>query len=689
MSHYKKGTVFALLLLCVTLPGQAQEVPRFRVKEERARDYYKRGLAFYNTLRYVAAREFFYKALDIYPYFHLARRYLGDSYYYSGEWDGAIEQWDFLNNLSGAAYPLVASRSDTLRFQLNRYRDAGEHVFFKSYTPLTWRGSTFARPSDLFINGKGELSILSFDSANILNLNSDGTLGSEFTGFIAKRLEGPLAMARDKDRMYICDYKGDRIYVYGDGLTPELEFGGRGREGGKFYGPSGIAVTDRHIFVSDSGNRRIQKFDLQGRYLISFGADDRGVLPQYPAGVAADVSGALYVADRDGGRVLSYDGDGNFIEEIRSEWISAPRGIEIGKDRLIIADEKSGIVFYNFRDRTTEKLTGLKDDRGQPLQFSRPFAVREDKSGVLYIANYISNRIDLVAPRGLFTSNLDVRIQRVDTAPFPNIALFLTVKNRLGLPVEGLRNPDFAVYENDKRVGVIRSDNIVPYNNRTSIVFVRESGRRTSDYGYEWISSIIGPIIRDIRTVDRIRVIRADEQVREVYNGLHRLEILKGIHEGDGTDSPNTGKGLYEAITDLLPEMGSRAVVLLVSGSRYPHAFNQYSLQRIINYARANEVAVHVISFEDETDPEYRLTEIEKYRTLSGETGGLYLSVRDETELAKLYERIRGNKDKRYLITYRTISDKNLRGRFIDVRVRINHPGSTGLADGGYFVPER
>jgi len=681
---------FSLLLFVAVAAGNGQDVPRFRIQETRAREYFKKGLSYFNSMKYVAAREYFYKGLDIYPNFHLARRYLGDAYYYSGEWDGALEQWDFLNELSGNAYPLVQLRSNLLRFQLNRYYDRGEYVFLRSYDARSLGGNHFGRPADLLIDSDGILNILSFGTKNVLRISSGGSIEANWKGFaFINDFNGPLAFGRNRGEIYVCDYSSDSIVVLDEKGYAMRRFGETGSEPGKFRGPSGVAVTENALFVSDSGNRRIQKLDHEGKPILVFGADGRGELPQFPAGIALSPDGTLWVADRDGKRILKYDQDGNFIEEMRSRFLAMPRSVEYGKENLFVADEKNGVLLYNYLQNDWKKLDTLRDANNKPLRFHHPFAVREDSSGTLYVANYGNNRIDVISQRGIVTSNLSLKIQRIDTAPYPQIALFVSVNDRLNEPIHGLGNHDFLVYENDRRIGVIRSNNIVPYNNRTSIVFVKENSVEMKRQGEERVADMIRPVLSTIRTNDTIRVIRIGEQVREVYEGLHRLEIIKNIAGGDSVASPNIGKGLFEGITALLPDLGPRSVVLVVSGKRYPHAFNQYSLQRIIGYAKANHIIIHTISFESETDEDYKREEIEKYRNLAESTGGSYLRAQDETSIKKLYDTIRDRKDDRYLITYRTATDRNIRGRFIDVKVKATHAGTTGIGDGGYFVPEK
>lgn len=609
------------LLLASVLIGSgigAQEIPRFRIKEERAREYFQKGLVFYNSRLYVAAREFFYKSLDVQPYFHLARRYLGDAYYYSGDWNGALEQWEFLDSVSDGAYPLVRQRSELLRFYLNRYRNPGDYVFLRSITPATFTGVGLKRPVDVGVDAGNRMFILSYESANLLKVGPAGELERDIQGGWFNGFDGPSGLSIQNDRLYISDYSADLIRVLDSLGNPIFEFGGSGSGEGQFYGPSGVLATDQAIYVVDSGNHRIQKFTPDGKFLFAFGVDDRGRALQYPAGIALDTQGMaqnaagedtggmIYVADRDDRRILRYDQDGNYLDDIRAEFIKKPRGLDIRGNRLLVADESSGVWLYDLQKRRWNALPPLRGENDEPVRLEKPFAARMDAYGTIHVADYGLNQVLTLVPRGLRIANLDMRIQRVDVSDFPNVAVFLTLKNRLGDPVRGLSRNDFALNENDRRMGGIRVDNTRPYNRRTNLVITKENTEFFAANYTEYLPVALKGLLDPLRTADRLRLVRVGEQVRNVYEGLERRLIRRMLSEGERTAEPNLGKGLYESLTLLVSELGPRSVVLIVSGKNYPAAYNQYSLQKITQYARANEIQIDVISFEGEEDPETR-----------------------------------------------------------------------------------
>jgi sugar lactone lactonase YvrE len=103
-------------------------------------------------------------------------------------------------------------------------------------------------------------------------------------------------------------------------------FGERGSGPGQFEDPRWVAMDSRgRYYVSDTGNNRVQVFDSDGRFLFAFGQDQDSnnsllepqalavVDPQEP--YALEPSGAIYVVDRYHGRIQKFDLDGRFLDQ--------------------------------------------------------------------------------------------------------------------------------------------------------------------------------------------------------------------------------------------------------------------------------------------------------------------------------------------------------------------------------------
>jgi DNA-binding beta-propeller fold protein YncE len=92
-------------------------------------------------------------------------------------------------------------------------------------------------------------------------------------------------------------------------------WGSQGSADGQFDGPSSVAVDSQgNVYVVDSGNARVQKFDSTGNFLLKWGSYGK-TSGQFrtPAGIAVDASGDVYVADSGNRRIQKFDGSGNFL----------------------------------------------------------------------------------------------------------------------------------------------------------------------------------------------------------------------------------------------------------------------------------------------------------------------------------------------------------------------------------------
>lgn len=94
-----------------------------------------------------------------------------------------------------------------------------------------------------------------------------------------------------------------------------LKWGSNGTGPGQFRDPFGIAVDPTgNVYVCDSNNDRIQKFDNDGNFLLQWGT--RGTDPgqfRSPASIAVDDAGDVYVGDLSNNRVQKFDSFGNWI----------------------------------------------------------------------------------------------------------------------------------------------------------------------------------------------------------------------------------------------------------------------------------------------------------------------------------------------------------------------------------------
>ena len=160
-------------------------------------------------------------------------------------------------------------------------------------------------------------------------------------------------------------------------------------------GIQGIATLDAFLFVVDSGNHRIQKFDMNGTFLLEFGGyGDTDGFFKNPWGVASDGT-YVYVTDTYNYRVQVFDLDGNWQYTFGEEGenggdFKLPRGIVEKNEYLYIVDTDNNRIQIFTRDgRFVMAFGSLGSGEGE---YDHPIAIAISGNS-LYIDDRGNDRI--------------------------------------------------------------------------------------------------------------------------------------------------------------------------------------------------------------------------------------------------------------------------------------------------------
>ncbi len=211
------------------------------------------------------------------------------------------------------------------------------------------------KPIGIAASSTGEIYVADNTAKRVVVFDKDGKFLRAFGNrSILKRPSG-IAVSPDGRRAYVIDTGGidtqeHHLYIF-NAQTGELErtVGTRGKEEGEFNLALQVtAAKDGTVYVTDSGNFRVQAFSADGNFKLAFGKVGRktGNFAR-PKGIATDPEGNIYVVDSAFGNFQIFSSDAQllmFIGERGTRDIPGrymlPAGIDVDEDgRIYIVDQ--------------------------------------------------------------------------------------------------------------------------------------------------------------------------------------------------------------------------------------------------------------------------------------------------------------------------------------------------------------
>jgi tripartite motif-containing protein 71 len=238
---------------------------------------------------------------------------------------------------------------------------------------------------------------------------------------IGQRAEGalrfPEAVAVDASGdVYVADQLGYVVQKFSATGTFETEWGSYGGGQGQF-GPIGGLATDAagNVYVVDSSHNRIEKFSAEGSFLsawghhghelgqFNFGSSQNYTQP--PGGGIAVSANYIYVADSGNNRIERFNLEGGEAMQWGSHGsepgqFSYPRGVAANESEVIVSDDDNHRLEKFGPEGAYSGSVGTYGSG--PGQFGYPYGVALDAAGDVYVADDINHRVVKLTPQLAF-----------------------------------------------------------------------------------------------------------------------------------------------------------------------------------------------------------------------------------------------------------------------------------------------
>lgn len=247
--------------------------------------------------------------------------------------------------LAAAAGPNRVYVTDSKGHRVNVYDKKGKYLF--SFGQQGNKNGEFEYPNAIALDNQNNIYVGEFQNHRIQVFAPSGKYLRTIAGNQANVIT-PLAITINKNFIYIADRAGE-ILVLGINGQFIKRFGKPGSTPGLLNYPNGLAVSnDGRLFISDSGNSRVQVFTTSGRYLEIL--DTRQSEINLPRGIAVDDLGQLYVVDTLNHNISVFDENLNYLfsfgdRGMEEGFFNFPNGIVVDADyKIYVTDRENNRV---------------------------------------------------------------------------------------------------------------------------------------------------------------------------------------------------------------------------------------------------------------------------------------------------------------------------------------------------------
>ena len=233
--------------------------------------------------------------------------------------------------------------------------------------------------------------------------------------------------------IYITDTATDEITAIDTAGSVLREIGGYGWSEGAFDNPADVYADALKVYVADKNNHRIQRFDKNLNYIFQIYTRESEIEQErfgYPLSAVMSNQGDIFILDSENSRIVKFDIFGNFIQNFGGYnygdyALEKPLQLAVSPHNNIFVIDGDQILIFDQYGNGVGKATGTDDFISIRIIYEWMVVTTEEK---IFTANLKSSELNL---KEVLLEELPDDLELVSALMFNNKLYLLSKKEIL------------------------------------------------------------------------------------------------------------------------------------------------------------------------------------------------------------------------------------------------------------------
>jgi hypothetical protein len=230
--------------------------------------------------------------------------------------------------------------------------------------------------------------------------------------------------------IYVTDTNTDEVCSMDTSGNILRKIGGYGWKESAFDSPADVFADALKVYVADKNNNRIQRFDKNLNYNFQIYTRDSDVEAErfgYPLSAVMSNQGDVFILDSENSRIVKFDIFGNFIQnfggyDYGNYALQKPRQLAVSMQNNIFVIDGNQIIIFDQYGNGVGKASGKEDFTSIRIIFNW-LTVTADKR--IYVANLNSPELNL---KEVILNDIEENIEIVSSFVFNDKLYLLSTK---------------------------------------------------------------------------------------------------------------------------------------------------------------------------------------------------------------------------------------------------------------------